>query len=31
MLQARPDDRPDITQASALLDWPFISISLGWS
>jgi AP2-associated kinase len=31
MLQARPDDRPDITQASALLDWPFISINLGWS
>lgn len=29
MLQARPDDRPDITQASALLDWPFISINLG--
>ncbi|WVY99692.1 hypothetical protein V8G54_025762 [Vigna mungo] len=28
MLQARPDDRPDITQASALLDWPFFSISL---
>ncbi|KAL5175807.1 putative serine/threonine-protein kinase [Glycine soja] len=31
MLQARPDNRPDITQASALLDWPFISISLGVS
>ncbi|KAE9592698.1 putative protein kinase NAK family [Lupinus albus] len=31
MLQARPDDRPDITQASALLDWPFISMNLGWS
>ena len=30
MLQARPDDRPDITQASALLDWPFISMNLGW-
>ncbi|KAE9584915.1 hypothetical protein Lal_00024348 [Lupinus albus] len=25
MLQARPDDRPDITQARALLDWPFMS------
>ncbi|KAF1885402.1 hypothetical protein Lal_00029291 [Lupinus albus] len=31
MLQARPDDRPDITQASALLDWPFISMNLGVS
>lgn len=29
MLQARPDDRPDITQARALLDWPFISMNLG--
>ncbi|PRQ54438.1 putative protein kinase NAK family [Rosa chinensis] len=29
MLQASPDDRPDITQASALLDWPFISMNLG--
>ncbi|KAB1224880.1 hypothetical protein CJ030_MR1G008846 [Morella rubra] len=28
MLQASPDDRPDITQASALLDWPFISMNL---
>ncbi|KAH9774652.1 protein kinase domain-containing protein [Citrus sinensis] len=31
MLQASPDDRPDITQASALLDWPFISMNLGMS
>ncbi|OIW11780.1 hypothetical protein TanjilG_14320 [Lupinus angustifolius] len=31
MLQARPDDRPDITQARALLDWPFMSINLGAS
>ncbi|KAK7283847.1 hypothetical protein RIF29_13595 [Crotalaria pallida] len=31
MLQAKPDDRPDITQASALLDWPFISMNLGAS
>ncbi|KAJ6755486.1 SERINE/THREONINE PROTEIN KINASE [Salix purpurea] len=29
MLQASPDDRPDITQARALLDWKFISINLG--
>ncbi|XP_065634957.1 uncharacterized protein LOC112016777 [Quercus suber] len=29
MLQSSPDDRPDITQASALLDWPFISMNLG--
>lgn len=29
MLQASPNDRPDITQASALLDWPFISMNLG--
>lgn len=29
MLQASPDDRPDITQASALLDWILISINLG--
>lgn len=29
MLLAAPHDRPDITQACALLDWPFISISLG--
>ncbi|PON65503.1 Serine/threonine protein kinase [Parasponia andersonii] len=29
MLQATPDDRPDITQARALLDWPFISMNLG--
>ncbi|KAK6933696.1 Protein kinase domain [Dillenia turbinata] len=29
MLQGSPDARPDITQASALLDWPFISMSLG--
>ena len=29
MLQASPDNRPDITQASALLDWPFISMTLG--
>lgn len=29
MLQASPDNRPDITQASALLDWPFISMNLG--
>ncbi|CAN0877820.1 Probable serine/threonine-protein kinase DDB_G0276461 [Linum grandiflorum] len=29
MLQASPDDRPDITQASALLDWKFISLNLG--
>ncbi|KAF9665430.1 hypothetical protein SADUNF_Sadunf16G0121800 [Salix dunnii] len=28
MLQASPDDRPDITQASALLDWKLISINL---
>ncbi|KAH8520509.1 hypothetical protein H0E87_001815 [Populus deltoides] len=28
MLQASPDDRPDITQASALLDWILISINL---
>lgn len=29
MLQASPEDRPDITQASALLDWQFISMNLG--
>ncbi|KAK9099422.1 hypothetical protein Syun_026467 [Stephania yunnanensis] len=29
MLQASPDDRPDITQARPLLDWPFISMNLG--
>ncbi|KAJ4848802.1 hypothetical protein Tsubulata_037239 [Turnera subulata] len=29
MLQASPDDRPDITQARALLDWQFISMNLG--
>lgn len=29
MLQSSPDARPDITQASALLDWPFISMKLG--
>ncbi|KAK2998699.1 hypothetical protein RJ639_024251 [Escallonia herrerae] len=28
MLQSSPDARPDITQASALLDWPFISLNL---
>ncbi|KAM7508974.1 hypothetical protein LguiA_019427 [Lonicera macranthoides] len=28
MLQSSPDDRPDITQARALLDWPFISMNL---
>ncbi|KAL5976872.1 hypothetical protein ACLOJK_021207 [Asimina triloba] len=28
MLQASPDTRPDITQARALLDWPFISMIL---
>ncbi|KAF6158768.1 hypothetical protein GIB67_040282 [Kingdonia uniflora] len=29
MLQASPDARPDITQARALLDCPFISMNLG--
>ncbi|KAK9099424.1 hypothetical protein Syun_026469 [Stephania yunnanensis] len=29
VLQASSDDRPDITQARALLDWPFISMNLG--
>lgn len=29
MLQSSPDARPDITQASALLDWTFISMNLG--
>ncbi|GER39401.1 protein kinase superfamily protein [Striga asiatica] len=29
MLHSSPDDRPDITQASILLDWPFISMNLG--
>lgn len=29
MLQSSPDARPDITQARALLDWPFISMTLG--
>lgn len=29
MLQSSPDDRPDITQARALLDWPLISMNLG--
>ncbi|KAK9134666.1 hypothetical protein Syun_013996 [Stephania yunnanensis] len=29
MLQASPDDRSDITQARALLDWPFIFMNLG--
>lgn len=29
MLQSSPDDRPDITQASILLDWPFIPMNLG--
>ncbi|KAI8571708.1 hypothetical protein RHMOL_Rhmol01G0140400 [Rhododendron molle] len=29
LLQSSPDARPDITQASALLDWPFISMKLG--
>lgn len=29
MLGASPDIRPDITQARALLDWPFISMILG--
>ncbi|KAF8403892.1 hypothetical protein HHK36_011998 [Tetracentron sinense] len=31
MLQDSPDTRPDITQARALLDWPFISMNLGIS
>ena len=31
MLQSSPDARPDITQARALLDWPFTSMNLGWS
>lgn len=29
MLNASPDSRPDITQASTLLDWTFISMNLG--
>ncbi|KAK9134781.1 hypothetical protein Syun_014111 [Stephania yunnanensis] len=29
MLQASLDDIPDITQARALLDWPFISMNIG--
>ncbi|KAK9087594.1 hypothetical protein Syun_029988 [Stephania yunnanensis] len=29
MLQASPDDRPDITQARALFDWSFISMNIG--
>ncbi|CAH9085507.1 unnamed protein product [Cuscuta epithymum] len=29
MLQSSPDARPDITQASALLDWTLINMSLG--
>lgn len=29
MLESSPDARPDITQARALLDWPFISMNLG--
>ncbi|KAH6789691.1 Protein kinase superfamily protein [Perilla frutescens var. frutescens] len=28
MLQSSPGDRPDITQASILLDWPFIPMNL---
>ncbi|KAM7476669.1 hypothetical protein LguiB_023912 [Lonicera macranthoides] len=31
MLHPSPNARPDITQASALLDWPFISMNLGTS
>jgi AP2-associated kinase len=31
MLNSSPDARPDITQARALLDWPFTSMNLGWS
>ncbi|KAL2935970.1 hypothetical protein RDABS01_019088 [Bienertia sinuspersici] len=31
MLNSSPDSRPDITQASTLLDWPFISMNLGIS
>uniref|UniRef100_A0A0D9VHQ6 non-specific serine/threonine protein kinase n=1 Tax=Leersia perrieri TaxID=77586 RepID=A0A0D9VHQ6_9ORYZ len=29
LLEASPNDRPDITQARALIDWPFISMMLG--
>lgn len=29
MLEASPNVRPDITQARALIDWPFISMILG--
>jgi hypothetical protein len=29
MLEASPNARPDITQARALTDWPFISMMLG--
>jgi AP2-associated kinase len=29
MLEASPNDRPDVTQARALIDWPFISMILG--
>ena len=29
MIQASPDDQPNITQACALLDWPLISMNLG--
>ena len=29
MIQASPDDQPNITQARASLDWPFISMNLG--
>lgn len=29
MLEASPNARPDITQARALIDWPFISMILG--
>ncbi|RLN09982.1 AP2-associated protein kinase 1 isoform X1 [Panicum miliaceum] len=29
MLEASPNSRPDITQARALIDWPFISMILG--
>ncbi|KAL6634655.1 hypothetical protein ACP70R_027326 [Stipagrostis hirtigluma subsp. patula] len=30
MLEASPNARPDITQARALIDWPFISMILVW-
>jgi AP2-associated kinase len=29
MLEASPNARPDIMQARALIDWPFISMILG--